>query len=198
MAALTRSLAARRLAGSLASQRPCRSACVSCFACRSVALRPTSSRVTGCLFGVGGVSGSGPCAEGEPAPHLWSPRPSGLRTGLRPRACSGLRAVGADAPPSRAPRAAWGSPRWNSATAASTAHTSERLSSLTKRSWTRPTNSSRSSSRTARRSSPRSRVSVPRARRGQRPPPPSREEGAPAGSFLPLPPPRGGALGDRV
>lgn len=63
-------------------------------------------------------------------------------------------------PSSPAPRAEWGSRRSSSATAASTALTSERRSSHTKRSWTRPTNSSRSSSRTGSRSSARSRVSV--------------------------------------
>lgn len=65
-----------------------------------------------------------------------------------------------------APRAGWGSPRWSSATAAWTARTSERRSSHTKRSWTRPTNSSRSSSRTGSRSLARSRVSVWGSARG--------------------------------
>uniref|UniRef100_A0A8C0M1A2 Rho GTPase-activating protein 26 n=5 Tax=Boreoeutheria TaxID=1437010 RepID=A0A8C0M1A2_CANLF len=82
--------------------------------------------------------------------------------GRGPAACvlgaAGLPGAGAGAPPGWATRARWGSPRWNSATAASTARTSERRSSRTKRSWTRPTNSSRSSSRTGSPSSARSRI----------------------------------------
>lgn len=85
--------------------------------------------------------------------------------GRGPAACvlgtAGLPGAGGGAPPGSATRALWGSPRSNSATAASTARTSERRSSRTKRSWTRPTNSSRSSSRTGSHSSARSRVSVP-------------------------------------
>lgn len=73
---------------------------------------------------------------------------------------AGLPGAGGGASPGWATRALWGSPRSNSATAASTARTSERRSSRTKRSWTRPTNSSRSSSRTGSHSSARSGVSV--------------------------------------
>lgn len=84
--------------------------------------------------------------------------------GRGPAACvlgaAGRPGPGRGAPPSWAPRAPWGSPLSNSATAASTARTSERRSSRTKRSWTRPTNSSRSSSRTGSHSSALSRVSA--------------------------------------
>lgn len=82
-----------------------------------------------------------------------------------PTACvlraAGRPGPGEDAPLGWAPLTRWGSPRWNSVTAVSTARTSERRSSRTKRSWTRPTNSSRSSSRTGSPSSVRSRVSAP-------------------------------------
>lgn len=85
--------------------------------------------------------------------------------GRGPAACvlgaAGRRGPGGGAPPVWAPQTPWGCPRSNSATAASTARTSERRSSHTKRSWTRPTNSSRSSSRTGSHSSARSRVSAP-------------------------------------
>lgn len=78
---------------------------------------------------------------------------SAVLAGIRRPACKAH-------PFSPAPRGEWGSRRSSSATAASTALTSERRSSPTKRSWTRPTNSSRNSSRTGSRSSARSRVSV--------------------------------------
>lgn len=101
------------------------------------------------------------CGPESPAPADPARGVAGATHTCGSAVVAGVRRPACEARPlSPAPRAEWGSRRSSSATAASTALTSERRSSHTKRSWTRPTNSSRNSSRTGSRSSARSRVSV--------------------------------------
>lgn len=69
----------------------------------------------------------------------------------------------------RGPPPSWGCSPWSSATATSTARGSGRGSVPTKRSWRGPTSSSKSSSRTARTSSPRPKVSGAPGRGQQEP-----------------------------
>lgn len=69
----------------------------------------------------------------------------------------------------RGPPQSWGCSPWSSATATSTARGSGRGSVPTKRSWRGPTSSSKSSSRTARTSSPRPKVSGALGRGQQEP-----------------------------